>query len=183
MITDLAAFSGMEMENMTRGHGWRFLDVGRRLERTINLTSLLRSALVASRSEGVILRPLLEIADSAMTYRRRYFAQPRLSPVLDLLLADDTNARALAFQLTALSEHMRHVPRDPAAPSPTREEQLIAQAIARLRQADLHELCQAKGEGPFPRLTELLGSIEQDMRALSDAITYFYFSHAELRVS
>ena len=37
MITDLAAFSGMEMENMTRGHGWRFLDVGRRLERSVNV--------------------------------------------------------------------------------------------------------------------------------------------------
>ena len=33
LIVDLAAFSGMEMENMTRGHGWRFLDFGRRLER------------------------------------------------------------------------------------------------------------------------------------------------------
>jgi len=47
MITDLAAFSGMEMENMARGHGWRFLDVGRRLERSVNLTSLVRSALAA----------------------------------------------------------------------------------------------------------------------------------------
>src|SRR5436189_17318 len=29
LILDLAAFSGMEMENMTRGRGWRFLDFGR----------------------------------------------------------------------------------------------------------------------------------------------------------
>ena len=34
-----------------------------------------------------MLEPLLEIADSSMTYRRRYFARPQLSPVLDLLLA------------------------------------------------------------------------------------------------
>ena len=32
-------------------------------------------------------------------------------------------------------------------------------------------------------VTALLGSIEDDLRALSEAITYFYFSHAELRVS
>jgi uncharacterized alpha-E superfamily protein len=31
VITAVAAFSGMEMENMTRGHGWRFLNVGRRI--------------------------------------------------------------------------------------------------------------------------------------------------------
>jgi uncharacterized alpha-E superfamily protein len=33
LVVDLAAFSGMEMENMTRGHAWRFLDIGRRVER------------------------------------------------------------------------------------------------------------------------------------------------------
>ena len=48
-----------------------------------------------------MLEPLLEIADSSMTYRRRYFARPQLAPVLDLLLLDDTNTRAVAFQLAA----------------------------------------------------------------------------------
>src|SRR4029079_11443740 len=33
LIQYLAAFNGMVMENMTRGFGWRFLDMGRRLER------------------------------------------------------------------------------------------------------------------------------------------------------
>ena len=34
-IIMLSAFSGLVMESMTRGHGWRFLDLGRRLERAI----------------------------------------------------------------------------------------------------------------------------------------------------
>ena len=136
MITDLAAFSGMEMENMTRGHGWRFLDVGRRLERAMNAINLVRQALQAGLSDNAVLEPLLEIADSSMTYRRRYFARPQLSPVLDLLLLDDTNTRALAFQLAAVSDHIRRMPRDPQAPSPTREERLIDRAVATLRQVD-----------------------------------------------
>ena len=147
MITDLAAFSGMEMENMTRGHGWRFLDVGRRLERAMNATSLVRQALSAGPSDNAVLEPLLEIADSSMTYRRRYFARPQLSPVLDLLLLDDTNTRALAFQLAAVSEHVRHLPRDPKAPSPTREERLIDQAVATLRQVDPHTVHRDGDEG------------------------------------
>ena len=147
MITDLAAFSGMEMENMTRGHGWRFLDVGRRLERAMNATSLLRQALSAGPSDNAVLEPLLEIADSSMTYRRRYFARPQLSPVLDLLLLDDTNTRAVAFQLAAVSEHIRHLPRDPKAPSPTREERLIDQAVATLRQVDPHTVHRGRGSG------------------------------------
>ena len=182
MITDLAAFSGMEMENMTRGNGWRFLDLGRRLERAMNAISLVRQTLSGGPSGNAVLEPLLEIADSLMTYRRRYFARPQLSPVLDLLLLDDTNTRAVAFQLAAVAEHIRHLPRDPRAPSPTREERFIDQAVATLQHVDpdsVHE----DVEGGARTVTALLGSIEDDLRSLSEAITYFYFSHAELRVS
>src|SRR5262249_18316080 len=45
LVATLAAFSGMEMENMTRGHGWRLLDLGRRLERSVNVVTLLQAAL------------------------------------------------------------------------------------------------------------------------------------------
>ena len=182
MITDLAAFSGMEMENMTRGHGWRFLDLGRRIERAMNATGLIRRALEDGTSDSAVLEPLLEIADSSMTYRRRYFARPQLSPVLDLLLLDDTNTRAVAFQLAAVSDHIRHLPRDPRAPSPTREEQLIDHAMATLLQMDPQTVDQG-GAGGVREVTALLGSIEVDLRALSETITYFYFSHADLRVS
>ena len=79
-----------------------------------------------------MLEPLLEVADSSMTYRRRYFAEPQLPPVLDLLLADGTNPRALAFQLAAMSVLLSHLPRHPRAPSPTREERMVAHAIEAL---------------------------------------------------
>jgi uncharacterized circularly permuted ATP-grasp superfamily protein/uncharacterized alpha-E superfamily protein len=183
MITDLAAFSGMEMENMARGHGWRFLDIGRRLERSINLTALIRQAAIVRAPENALLEPLLEIADSLMTYRRRYFARPLLPLVLDLLLADSTNARALAFQLDALTGHVKQLPHDPQAPSPTREERLIAKAVGTLREGDLEALTEAEPDGRFPALVAFLDSIEEDLRALSDTISYYYFSHAEQRVS
>ena len=76
MITDLAAFSGMEMENMTRGHGWRFLDIGRRLERAVNGSRLLRTSFSLGHRHQAMLGPLLEISDSVMTYRRRHFSRP-----------------------------------------------------------------------------------------------------------
>ena len=183
MITDLAAFSGMEMENMTRGHGWRFLDVGRRLERAINLADLVRRAVAVRPSEAAMLEPLLEVADSSMTYRRRYFAQPQLPPVLDLLLLDHTNARALAFQLDAVSAHVQQLPRDPQAPSPTREEQLMASATGALRDANLEVLGERGADGRFAALVRLLDLLQGTLLALSDAITRFYFSHGEPRVS
>jgi uncharacterized circularly permuted ATP-grasp superfamily protein/uncharacterized alpha-E superfamily protein len=183
LVANLAAFSGMEMENMTRGYGWRFLDVGRRLERSLNLTDLLRQAAAVQPVEGAILEPLLEIADSAMTYRRRYFARPQLAPVLDLLLTDEANTRALAFQLGALADHMRNLPRDAKAPSPSREDQLLARTMAMVRGADVDALGRAAPDGSVPSLTLLLDAIDEDLRTLSDAITYLYFSHAEQRVS
>jgi uncharacterized alpha-E superfamily protein len=182
LITDLAAFSGMEMENMTRGHGWRFLNLGRRLERSVNLLAVLREALGVSRSaDGAIVEPLLEIADSSMTYRRRYYAQPRLAPALHLLLLEETNTRGLAFQLAAVSEHIGLLPRDPAAPSPTREERLIANARDTLTLVVLP--AEPWSDDQVTDVDSCLGSIEDNLKALSDAITYYYFSHAELRVS
>ena len=39
----LAALRGIEIENMTRGPGWHFLSIGRRIERSIHLVELFRN--------------------------------------------------------------------------------------------------------------------------------------------
>src|SRR5262249_55694960 len=105
-LMTLAAFSGLAMENMTRGLGWRFLDLGRRLERAMHMVGLLASTLVqAEPAEEAILEAVLEIADSSMTYRSRYLISLQFAPVLDLLLSDTTNPRSVAFQLVALADH------------------------------------------------------------------------------
>ena len=183
MITDLAAFSGMEMESMTRGHGWLFLDIGRRLERSLAATRLVRSALGAHPTHIAMLEPMLEVADSSMTYRRRYFAEAQLAPVLDLVLADVTNPRALAFQLAAMAALVAQLPRHEKAPSPTREERTIVHAIDALGSADFDALSQPGADEAFDRLTDLLDLLEADLRGVSDTITLHYFSHAEQRVS
>jgi uncharacterized circularly permuted ATP-grasp superfamily protein/uncharacterized alpha-E superfamily protein len=183
MVTDLAAFSGMEMENMTRGHGWRFLDVGRRLERAANMTALLTLSLAATSPYQAMLGPLLEVADSTMTYRRRYFAQPQLAPVLDLLVADATNARSLAFQLVQLADHVDQLPRDTRAPSPAQEQRIVARMADAIGGADLDALGEPDDRGSFTELDALLQSISEDLRRLSDTVTFYYFSHAEVRVS
>ena len=139
---------------MTRGHGWRFLDIGRRLERSLgDDAARAQRARRQPVARVAMLEPLLEIADSSMTYRRRYFAEPQLAPVLDLLLADDTNPRALAFQLAALADHLAQLPRHPKAPSPTREERIVAHAIDALAAADFDALSQPGADGAFDRLT------------------------------
>jgi uncharacterized alpha-E superfamily protein len=173
----------MEMENMTRGHGWRFLDFGRRLERGSNLVNLLRASLAPKGKAPIVLEPLLEIADSSMTYRRRYLAQAQLPPVLDLLVADRGNPRSLAFQLGALAEHGMNLPRYENAAGANGEEVRLAELIARLERGDLAELSRTCATGDMGPLDDWLRGFAAGFAALSDELTHHYFSLTVARVS
>jgi uncharacterized alpha-E superfamily protein len=179
-IQRLAAFSGMGVENMTRSFGWRFLDMGRRIERSVQTSALLESLLDAGDPEddgSLIL--LLEIADSFMTYRSRYLLTPQLAPVLDLLLLDETNPRSVLFQLEALAEHLEALPRDAAQPVPDGEQRIVADVLDELRQADINSLCRRGRLGDRPGLKALIGRVAADLPVLITGITRKYFSHAD----
>jgi uncharacterized alpha-E superfamily protein len=181
LITSLAAFNGMEMENMTRGYAWRFLDMGRRLERSLQMIGLLRAALpeIDGNDDRPVFEALLDIADSSMTYRSRYFTTVVLGPVMDVLMADETNPRSLAFQITLLRQHVQRLPRDPRAPSPTREEFLAGELMKMVDPKAIQEHCRDHLAGKTEPLDDLLGKLFEDMLRLSNALTHYYFSHAE----
>ena len=114
VIINLSAFSGAAMEAMTRGHGWRLLDIGRRLERALEVAALLRSGLgTPAGDERARMELLLEAADSSITYRSRYLTSLQPDLVIDLLLIDDANPRAVAFQLNRLKDHVTGLPSGP----------------------------------------------------------------------
>jgi len=179
-ILDLAAFAGMEMENMTRGHGWRFLDIGRRIERAGNMGSLVKAALAVQTSGIDALEPVLEIADSVMTYRRRYFSQPQWPPALDLLLADETNPRSLAFQVFALANHAENLPQAQDRSPNSRHTEVLRMILER---ADWPALAHAQLSAGGTELDELLERIASGLHGFSDSLTHQYFSHATTRIS
>jgi uncharacterized alpha-E superfamily protein len=183
LILDMGAFSGMEMENMTRGLGWRFLDIGRRIERSTHIARLLHSALSRSLNTEAILEPLLEIADSVMTYRRRYFSGAQLSSVLELLLMDETNPRALAFQLTALSDHTAHLPDDPQDIRRAERRNRAQQLLVRLHQLRAWDLAQAWEHGSSQPLDSLFNDLLHELELISSELSHTYFSHTIARVS
>jgi uncharacterized circularly permuted ATP-grasp superfamily protein/uncharacterized alpha-E superfamily protein len=183
LVVDLAAFSGMEMENMTRGHAWRFLEIGRRLERSINLLKMVRAALHAGPCHPAVLAPLLEVADSVMTYRRRYFEQVHLATALDLLLADESNPRSVAFQVETLHEHIEFLPRDRWSRSEPHEERALMLVSELLHGADLSAVSARAEVGEIEELDHLLGRLSEGLSAVSDHLTHRYFSHAVVRAS
>jgi uncharacterized circularly permuted ATP-grasp superfamily protein/uncharacterized alpha-E superfamily protein len=178
----LSAFSGLERENITRGSGWLFMSFGRRLERAIYLARQLREITTPLPDQDWgLLECLLEVADSSMTYRSRYYTTLQPLAVLDVLMADEMNPRSLHFQLSHLvrlyEKLPRHMPDDLEA---------MRNALASLSSFDLQTI-----DYPLPgaagvlqssdglsRLERWLRELEHLLPSWSNNLSSRYFSHA-----
>jgi uncharacterized circularly permuted ATP-grasp superfamily protein/uncharacterized alpha-E superfamily protein len=176
-VLALAALSGLAMESMTRGQAWRFLDMGRRLERATTLVLLLTRTLVEP-SEAPLLEAILEVADSGMTYRRRYLANLQVAPVLDLLLIDETNPRSVIFQMRALVDHLAALPNTTPTGARTPQQRIAIASLAELQLADADALGVVSADGRRPALEALLKRLAEQLPALSDSLSSSYLSHA-----
>ena len=104
LLLSLVALAGFAVDDMTQDDGWRLMMIGRRLERLLFLSDVIARRLshpaTPLRQE---LEWLLEIGDSAITYRTRYRAPPVWDSTIELLVYDEKNPRALAFQWRAIN--------------------------------------------------------------------------------
>jgi uncharacterized alpha-E superfamily protein len=177
----LSAFSGMERENINRGLGWSFMTIGRRLERAIYLTRQLREITTPlTEQDSSLLECLLEVADSSMTYRTRYYATLQPLAVMDVLMADETNPRSLDFQLSHLADLYQKLPRHLPV-----DLQAMRAALVLLRSFDLRKLkyplpgaAATNGSEGLSRLASFLGELEGLLRSWSHNLSSRYFSHA-----
>ena len=177
LILNLAAFNGLAMENMTRGPGWRFLDSGRRLERGFSITTLMTAAAFVSGSPTPLLEMILDIADSGMTHRQRYFARARWPEVVEMLVRDVSNPRGLAFQLSALRTHLEALQSEFRVGVDDRWSALIEGIQGRLLSAEFAREA-PKHEGfDVHTLIALMETCTQGLAGLSDDLTQRYFSH------
>jgi uncharacterized alpha-E superfamily protein len=159
---------------MTRGDGWRFLDIGRRLERALQMTELLRNSLGPETGEDFgILEAVLEMADSSITYRSRYLTSLQTDLLLDLLLVDEANPRSIAFQLARLREHIEQLPGSHTAIRRPGEAKLALSLLTTVQLADVRELA-----GSPETREALFAKLAQDLTLLSETLTRAYFSHA-----
>jgi uncharacterized circularly permuted ATP-grasp superfamily protein/uncharacterized alpha-E superfamily protein len=159
----LAAMSGLVQENMNRGNGWRFLDIGRRIERGINTC---RMARVLADDDATVddLDLLLDLADSQITYRARYLVGMALTPVRDMAVLDPYNPRSVAFQIFSLKDHLTALPSlldDGMLEAP---EKILLPLATKVEAGDAAEL----------DVKELL-FLEQSLMKLSNAIADRFF--------
>ncbi len=173
----LSAFSGLAMESMTRGLGWRFMDMGRRIERALNQAALIRIGLpeVCSNPRNT-LQSLLEVSDSLMTYRGRYKSTFQLAPVLDLLIADESNPKSLAFQLSQLDNHVKHLPQQSELRFSCAEERIALEMLTTVRLLDLTgKQCGAE-EPQNESLATFLSSMEGLLKEFAQHVSEHYLS-------
>ena len=181
VIGDLLSFAGLVSESMTRTQGWRFLDLGRRVERAWQTASLLRSTLCERTShEFSILESVLQTADSMMTYRTRYLASLQLPTVLDLLLTDETNPRSIGYQIAAIAEHVDHLPRSEAQAVRSPEQRMALALQNAVRLADVFDLSRTSSDGRRDHLERLLRRVTDQLPKLSDAVSSRFLLHAGL---
>jgi uncharacterized circularly permuted ATP-grasp superfamily protein/uncharacterized alpha-E superfamily protein len=163
----ISSFSGLAQENMTRLAGWRFLELGRRIERAILTCRFVRDLADVLAPDGA-LDVLLELCDSQMTYRQRYVMIAARAPVIDLVMLDPSNPRSVIYQLDRVEAHLAALPRQVADGRLSPPQQIAASIATGLRTADA-----AKVDADL-----ILGS-EKALMKLSETIDSSHLAHDE----
>jgi uncharacterized circularly permuted ATP-grasp superfamily protein/uncharacterized alpha-E superfamily protein len=180
LLMPLAAFSGLSSESMTHGYGWRFMDMGFRMERATMSAQVLRELLSQPDAfETPVLDAILEVANSSMTYRSRYQSHVAPLPLLDLLICDDTNPRSLAYQLVMVSQHV-----DALSQLTERgmlpEQTLANELVNHIEHCDLAQLIQTDDRGKRAELSRFLTEINEHVLELSNMVTHRYLAHVQV---
>ena len=169
-VTSMMTLSGYVLDGMTRSSGWRFLSIGRRIERLSHLCATLQVATTGGAAHG--LDWLLDLTDSTVTFRARYLVAPEWLPVLDILIRDDTNPRSIAFQVKGLAKYIAKLELSHGRFA----SDVLAPAHAALRDlspSDLHPESRA--------VAQLLEQLRGAAGGVSDELTLKFFQHAASR--
>ncbi len=177
LATQLAAATGIQTDRMTRDHGWRLLTVGRLIERLGTLAGVVQSFFETQAVENVLgFDILLTLFDSTITFRARY--QRRLEPLamLDLLVFDESNPRALACVLRRLRTELAKLPRLPDAGGPESLLEFLPPTGVGISLEDLW------GDGSVATdsgVAELAEHLQNAAMRLSNEVVRRYFAHAD----
>jgi len=109
LLRKITGFSGLVHDNMYRFSGWRFLTIGRSLERALAMADLL-ATFGEWRSPHGGFELCVEVGDSVMTHRRRYPVTASRDTVVDLLALDPLNPRSIAFHVAEIRDQVSLLP-------------------------------------------------------------------------
>lgn len=182
-VAGLAALSGFSLDAMNRDAGWRFLSLGRRLERLVLLAAALDVAIgqLLQTTHGVEpgaaeatlpLDWLLDLTDSSGAFRSQTTGVASWQAVSGIVLLDATNPRSLCFQVEGVQQALQRLGEDTGG------------AIVGLEQTGIQLTEWALGGfPPLPALRQSFSTLGQEIAALSDMLAARYFSVSEPGIS
>ncbi|GAA3547403.1 hypothetical protein AFL01nite_22300 [Aeromicrobium flavum] len=174
MLTDVLALHGVT-GNMVRDEGWHLMEIGRGIERSLQLCHVIGPTLSARRGLDVdrdLHHAVLQASESAITHRRRHRGVVRGASVLDLLLLDETNPRSLLFNLRAIDASLATLP---GSSGSTRPERLVDDLLEELDRLDVADLLATEGDHR-PNLARFAHATAQHLMRLSDAVGEVHFA-------
>jgi uncharacterized circularly permuted ATP-grasp superfamily protein/uncharacterized alpha-E superfamily protein len=179
LITNLLALAGLVHESMTRDYGWRFIAIGRHLERSLQITSVVRSLLTDEFDEveqEILIESSLMAGEALIAYRRLYQNGIQLEQALDMLLLNNKNPRSLIYQLNQLEQHFNELPNDQKTFGP--KEKFLLEATTALKLSELEKLAEST-KGIRGELDQLLARLQYLIGSTNKAISQRYFDHTE----
>ncbi len=167
-LRTIAAIVGLAHETMNRREGWHFFDLGRRIERGIGLARAARG-FCDEAADTDALDMLLDLADGRVTYRTRYLGGTARRPVLDLVLLDEANPRAVAYQVARVLDHLGSL-------ADRREGDLLPPELKTARKLAAELETDDAGLFDAARIRRVEGAL----MAISDAVAARYFTQGSL---
>jgi uncharacterized circularly permuted ATP-grasp superfamily protein/uncharacterized alpha-E superfamily protein len=174
-LAGMLTLAGVAGESMVRDAGWTMMDIGKRIERGLWLTALLRATLTDVRraaAEQTIIEATLVACESSVSYRRRTVGKVSVAAVAELMLFDAKNPRSLLYQLERLRADLKDLPGSSGTSRPERLVEEINTLLRRSHPEELEEVSASPGStAQRAGLAELLDAIHAQLRDLAEAIT------------
>lgn len=179
LVTSLLALTGLIHDSMTRDNGWHFMEMGRRLERAMQIVSSMRALLTPAFDElgqEILIESALLSGEALINYRRHYQSGINMENGLEMILLNNKNPRSLIYQLAQLEMHFSDLPGNRNTLS--EESKFLLEATTAIQLSNIQKLAITKG-GVREELDQLLARVQYLVSSAAKAISQRYFDHTE----
>jgi uncharacterized circularly permuted ATP-grasp superfamily protein/uncharacterized alpha-E superfamily protein len=179
LITSTVAFIGLNRESISREQGWIMLDLGRKIEQSLLVITMLKTTMVKKYNDQVeynLQQSVLMSNEGLVNYRYKYRRPLQNLLVIDLLLFDPNNPRSLTYQVVRLKSYLNNLPKNRERQSTTEYERLIFEADSLLKLANKNELATPDEEG-YKNLEIFLSDLYNLLSAIPGVISKAFFKH------
>ncbi|MEP7375074.1 MAG: circularly permuted type 2 ATP-grasp protein [Chitinophagaceae bacterium] len=181
--TSMFAFLGMNRESVRREQGWNIMDLGRKLEQSLYIITLLRSVFQKKQEEQTeheLLESVMIAGQSLITYRYTYRDHLQLPMALELLMLDTNYPKSLAYLVKKIKRYISLLPKEGKEIPLSNKQRNIHEADTLLKLADVVALTKFDPVSKeYTALTDFLDKLYSLIADTSMLISKTYFKHSQ----